>query len=199
MLENKEFYTRPNHYNKVLRQYNNKFYLIEEKDLITEESRNDILLTEEQIINYLNNQESIIIKVNNALEYHKKSLEKERIEEEKQQAIEREYNNTYGYTDNMTAMQKGKVLKILNKKENYYDNGNYIGTIARKDFIKKLLESGSNVEHKTNVSNWNKKSEVTIKGNEYRLLCVDNSFYIITKTEYDYSMYLLNNSILKAS
>ena len=33
MLENKEFYTRPNYLNKVLKQYNNTYYLIEENNL----------------------------------------------------------------------------------------------------------------------------------------------------------------------
>lgn len=195
MLENKEFYTRPNHYNKVLKQYNDKFYLIEEKNLITGEVRNDQLMTAEQIDNYLNNQSIIIEKVQKSLNYNKKVLEAERQEQEKREQAEQEYNNTYGYTDNMKPMSKGKILKVLNKKENYYDNGKYIGTIARKDFIKNILESGGNIEHKTNVRYWNKKSEVTIKENEYRLLCADNSFYEITKTEYDYAMYLINSVV----
>jgi hypothetical protein len=193
MLTNKEFYTRPNHFNKVLSQYNSKYYLIAETDLISNETRNDILLTEEQITNYLSQQDFIIEKVSKTIESHKNMLEIERQEQEKREAEKREYNNTYGYADNMKPITKGKVLKILNKKENYYDNGKYIGTIARKDFIKKLLESGGNVEHKTNVRYWNKKSEVTLKENEYRLVCTDNSFYKITKTEYDFAMYLINN------
>lgn len=70
MLENKEFYTRPNHYNKVLKQYNDKYYLIEEKNLITGEVRNDQLMTAEQIDNYLNNQSIIIEKVQKSLNYN---------------------------------------------------------------------------------------------------------------------------------
>lgn len=204
MLENKEFYTRPNYHNKVLKQYNSKFYLIEEKNLISGEVRQDGLLTEEQIINYLNEQENIIPLVQKSIESHKKMLEIERMEQEKQAEQERQYNNTYGYTDNMPVMAKGKVLKILNKKENYYDNGKYIGTIARKDFIKNILESGGNIEHKKDARYWNKKSEVTIKENEYRLYCKGDerkenseSFYTITKTEYDFAMYLINNQLKK--
>jgi hypothetical protein len=197
-LNNKEFYTRPCHYNKVLRKYNNEYYLVEEKDLISGDAREDILYTEEQINKYLSEQDFIIDKVNKAIESNKKMLEIERQEQEKREAKEREYNNTYGYADNMSPMAKGKVLKILNKTENYYDNGKYIGTIVRKDFIKNILESGGNVEHKTNISNWNKKSEVTIKANEYRLVLQDNSFYIITKTEYDYSIFLKDKLLKEA-
>lgn len=205
MLIGKEFYTRPNHFNRVLKEHNSKYYLIEEKDLNSGDTRNDILLTEEQINNYLNEQETIIPKVQKSIEYHKKALEAEKLEQEKQAEQERQYNNTYGYADNMPAMAKGKVLKILNKKENYFDNGKYIGTIARKDFIKNILESGGNIEHKKDVRYWNKKSEVIIKENEYRLYCKGDerkenseSFYTITKTEYDYAMYLINNQLKKA-
>ena len=42
---------------------------------------------------------------------------------------------------------------------------------------------------------WNKKSEVTLKENEYRLVCTDNSFYEITKTEYDFAMYICKISL----
>ena len=93
-------------------------------------------------------------------------------------------------------MQKGKILKVLNKKENYYSEGKYIGTIAKKDFIKNILDNNGTVEHKKDVRYWNKKSEVKIKANEYRLVLPDNTFYEITKTEYDFALYLINNNKL---
>jgi hypothetical protein len=52
MLTGKEFYTKPNHYNRVLKKYNSKYYLLEEKDLNYNTIRSDILMTEEQIQNY---------------------------------------------------------------------------------------------------------------------------------------------------
>ena len=196
MLTGKEFYTRPNYYNKVLQKYGTKnFYLISEKNLITNETRNDILMTNGQITEALSNQDYIIEKVNKSIASHKKYLEYERQEQEKQAEQERQYNNTYGYADNMSPMAKGRVLKILNKTENYYNNGKYIGTIARKDFIKNILESGGNIEHKTNLKYWAKNYELKTKENEYRLINSDKSFYTVTKTEYNYALYLLNNVI----
>lgn len=200
MLTGKEFYTRPNHYNKVLQLYGTgKYYLISEKDLITGNIRNDILLTPEQVKEYLNNQDYIIEKVKKSIESHKKYLEYEKQEQEQQAEKERQYNNTYGYTDNMSPMARGKILKTLNKTENYYNNGEYVGTIARKDFIKNILESGGNIEHKTNLKYYARNYELKTKENEYRLITPDGSFYTITKTEYNYALYLFNNVINKTA
>lgn len=190
MLTGKQFYTRPNYYNKILKQYNNKYYLVEEENLITGETRSDILLTEQDINNYLSEQEIIIPLVNKSLEYYKKMIEQEQKEKEKQEAIEKEYNNTFGFTDNLSAMAKGKILKILNTKENYACNGETIGLMTRKDFLKSMLDKGYALEHKKNIKYYAKNYELKTKDNEYRLNFPDNSFYVITKTEYDYGIYL---------
>ena len=141
---------------------------------------------------YLSKQEKYI-------ECHNKHIEAERIEKQQQEAKEKEYNNTYGYADNMSPMAKGKVLKILNATENYFSNGEFVGIIARKDFLKNILDAGGNIEHKTNLKYWNKpKQDYIIKANEYRLCLTDLTFYEITKTEFDYATYIINNNLQKA-
>lgn len=200
MLTGTEFYTRPNNYNKVLNLYGSgKYYLVEEKNIITGEIRSDILYTPDQITEYVNNQDSIIEKVKKAIEAHKRTIEAERIEQEKQQTIEAEHNNVYGYVDHMSPIAKGKILKILNKKEHYYNNGQSIGYLSRKNFIKNILEVGGTIEHKKNINYYTKNYELKTKENEYRLYPVnDKSFYSITKTEYNYAEYLKDNILITA-
>jgi len=124
------------------------------------------------------------------IESDKRYREIERQEQEKRDLEEFNYNNTYGYTNNLTPLQKGKILKTLNKKFNYYENGIFKTNSTRKDFIKSMLEEGYTLEHKTNLNYYTKKGELKIKANEYRLTSPDNSFFEITKTEYDYAVYL---------
>lgn len=163
------------------------------------EGRQDELIPESQIDNYINDIENIKVRREKNRIFLEKQSELERLEKEKQEAEEREYNNSYGYADKMSPMAKGKTLKILNTKENYYDKGVYIGTIARKDFIKKILESGGTIEHKTNLKYWSKqKQDYIIKANEYRLCLADNTFYEINKTEFDYATYLINKRLQEA-
>lgn len=116
----------------------------------------------------------------------------EQEEQAKKNREEFEYNNTYGYAESIkiTPMAKGKLLKILNTKENYAHDGEPIGRIARKDFIKSMLDKGYTLDHKKDLKYWAKDGELKTKANEYRLIETEGSFYVITKTEYDYGMYL---------
>lgn len=188
----KEFFTRPNNSNKILQKYNDKYYLIEEKNIITNESRSDILYTEEEITQYLNDQKSIIEKVNKAIEYHKKMLELEREEQEKQRIIKLEYNNTFGYADNFPPMKKGKILKVLNTKEKY---SNY-GILSRKDFIYKAITEGYKATEKHDVKYHSSRNEngYTIKETEYQLH-FEGYYNSITKIEYDLYLYLINKLV----
>lgn len=163
------------------------------------DNRQDELMPESRIDEYINDIENIKIRREKNRIFLEKQAELERIEKEKQEQEEREYNNTYGYADKMSPMTKGKVLKILNTHENYCHNGKSLNFTRRKYYIKEILESGGNVEHKTNLKYWDKRKEdYRIKENEYRLTTNDNSFYEITKTEYDYALYLINNNLQKA-
>ena len=143
------------------------------------------IMQDQEIEFYLEKQSKYI-------ECHKRHLEEERQEKEKQEQEEYKYNNTYGYIESikLTPMAKGKILKTLNKSFNYYENGVFKNNSTRKDFIKAMLEEGYTLEHKTDLKYYTKKGELKIKNNEYRLTSPDNSFYEITKTEYDYAIYL---------
>lgn len=146
------------------------------------------IVQEQEIEFYLSNQDKYI-------ESDKRYRVIEQEEQRKEEQIQFEYNNTYGYTDNLPAMAKGKMLKILNTKENYSHNGESLGQMKRKDFLKSMIDKGYTLEHKTNIKYYAKNGELKTKTNEYRMNLPDNSFYVITKTEYDYGMYLTQTLI----
>jgi len=160
----------------------NGYLLSENNDL---DGKHRSIWQAEQIETYLSMQDKII-------ESHRKSLEREQQEQAKKGLELFNFNNTYGYTESikLTPMAKGKLLKTLNTRFNYWESGLYKGNMTRKDFIKLSLEKGAGLEHKTDLQYYNKKSELKIKANEYRLVSPDNSFYVITKTEYDFGVYL---------
>jgi len=123
----------------------------------------------------------------NKLELHKKAL----IEEEKREAEEARYKaekeDLYGFDDGKNPMQKGKILKCLMIYNNYS-----IGFMTRKDFLMIRLKNGFKLDYKqfTNYKTDTKKW-CYVLGNE-------NCFTEITKTEYDFAQYLLNNNLIKA-
>jgi len=160
-----------------------KGYLLSENNDIAGKHR--LIMQAEEIEFYISKQDQYI-------QSHKNSLERERQEKERQEQEEQKYNNTYGYTESikLTPMEKGKLLKTLNKSFNYFENGIFKYSMARKDFIKLMLEQENRLEHKTNVRYYTKNSELKIKANEYRLTSPDNTYYEITKTEYEYGKYL---------
>lgn len=112
-----------------------------------------------------------------------------KIEKEK----EENYNNDYGFTDDKTILQKGKILKILNKRIYYHNN-----MISRKDRIYNTLENNTGAYTKeimmTNRYS-NKKVCLTYRELkdklEYRLYFQD-CYFELTKTEFDYTNYLIN-------
>jgi hypothetical protein len=182
------FYSRPTSIITVLKQYNEKFYLVEDRNIITGDTRSDILLTPEAIQNDLNNQEEIKQRINRALEYDKRQKEAEQQEKQQEEKEKQEYENVYGYCDKMTPYQKGKVLKVLNKEERYK------GKISkRKDFIKSKLAEGWNIDIENNVNYWTRNGIKQKDTCYYVKNGKENITLSITKTEYDYGMYLLEN------
>lgn len=127
------------------------------------------------------------------IEDNKRWIEQQQLEKEQEEKEKFEYENVYGYLDNKTPLQKGKILKILNTKTSYSKDGMNLGYMARKDFLYKMIREGYEVEHKKDLKYWGKDYELKVKANEYRLVAPDKSFYEITKTEYDYANYLINN------
>lgn len=95
---------------------------------------------------------------------------------------EEDYNRDWGYTEQMTGYQRGRILKTLNKVQNYKGKG----SMMRKDFLHEVLqEEGYSLE------------EGKANSKDYRLNTPDGTFYNITKTEYDFGKHLLVNEFKK--
>lgn len=178
---------------EILRFYRNNFYLLKNYT----ENREDELMTDEQINGYINRKEELQNRLNRHKQYIIESEKREEEERQKEIAKQKEYEFCYGFADNQTLLQKGRILKILNTKQNYYNSGIFIGNMTRKSFIEKVLKDGGKVEHKKDMKYYSKRVGTKIKENEYRLYLTDDknnnseSFYEITKIEYDYSNHLL--------
>lgn len=98
------------------------------------------------------------------------------------------YNNSFlGFTDNRTALQAGKIEKCLSKAFRYDGV-----VMERRDAMLQDLRSGKTPDMvEENVNGKNKKS--------YRLnFVIDGSdvYNEITKTEYDFCMYLIKNDLI---
>ena len=103
------------------------------------------------------------------------------------------YNNSFlGFTDNRTALQAGKIEKCLSK------SFRYDGVVMeRRDAMLQDLRNGGEpkIEEET-VNEKTKKSYrvySTIKDGEFAGTRV---FSEITKTEYDFCMYLIKNDLI---
>lgn len=101
---------------------------------------------------------------------------------EKEAAAEAERTRFHGFTDGMTPMQKGRIVKCLDKMFRYKADGVLTGGImSRATWIEKLQEAGctSNIE----------KDD---KGKNTYWLYLPNQkgCYDVTKIEYDYFKYL---------
>lgn len=122
----------------------------------------------------------------------------ERVKREAKEKAERE--NLYGFDAGKTPMQRGKLLVTLLKSFCYSErdeNGNTISKYStRKDFIINGLKEGRSLEHKKDVKYYKKGGGYRIVPNSYRLVNADDSFYDITKTEYDFGKYLIENGII---
>ena len=169
---------------EVMERYNEKFYLVK-SPLHNWERKCGDLMTDEDIERYLSSQEKIKAAVESNKRYQEEIDRKER--EAEQKRIEKE--DLYGYDANMTDMQRGKVLKTLMKSA--VENGMLM---TRKDFIKRHIEAGAHTKQVDGVtsfygSKWERKESKP--KTEYRLYDTDEkSFYIITKTEYDFAQYI---------
>ena len=160
----------------VVEKWEDKYnaYLVIEEDM---PEHHRLIMAKEDIERYISNQEN--------LKASKERSEQRELEEfKRQQEEDFRNNNSWGFADSLSPMQKGKILKVLNKQYNYYSDGKYIDTMTRKDFIKSMLEKGYYIEHKQDVRCWGKNGEVKITPNEYRLTEKEGGYYIITKIEY---------------
>jgi len=101
--------------------------------------------------------------------------------------------DTYlGFTDNLKPMQKVRAEKTLDNLIRC--NGN---VITNKEFILIKLQEGLIPSIEEDYSYYSSKLRCDTKPRtDYRLKDQDGSFYHITKTEYDYANYLLENNFL---
>ena len=125
-----------------------------------------------------------------ASEEEQKQAEAEKAEKERRRAEKREF--LCGFADDKTDIQMERVYNILIKEIGCTNNGN-ICYKTRRDFIIDELAKGYNPEIRENAvhyygSKWDvKKSKPKT---EYRLKNKDGKSWIITKTEYQFAVYM---------
>lgn len=96
-----------------------------------------------------------------------------------------ENNGSYlGFTDNKTALQKAKIESCLDKVFRYSN-----GIMARKDAMLYGLRNGKKPEVADEV-----RGNGTVK-KSYRMAW-DNLYNDITKTEYDFCIYLIEHDLV---
>jgi hypothetical protein len=177
----------------VISKFNNEKYLIinindiekHNQGIYTENS----LYSENEIKNFLNNQDKILKVMNDNIEFNKKQEEREEKEQIRKLEEEKIYNNVYGFCDNMKPIEKGKVLKILNKKFRYKE----FGIKTRKEFLLLALKKGYRLDKKENFYCNDKFVPI-----EYRLYdnSENNAYHQLFKTEYLYCEHLIKNKII---
>ena len=106
--------------------------------------------------------------------FYKRDQER-REREAREAATEAERIRFHGYTDGMTPMQKGRVIKCLSKRYHYDDSG----IMTRAEHVEKNVKSG-------HLSTWINPQGKT----EYRMHGSGSGFYVVTKTEYEYFKFL---------
>ena len=146
------------------------------------------LYTDTELEEILAKQDIYKAKEEKRAEEKRQQEEQERIKSEKL-AKERDL---YGFTDGKTQIQQAKILDVLMKRNDYH------GVIkTRKQFIVDEIANGAKPERKDGVisyygSKWNRKESKP--KTEYRLYTNDNSFWNITKIEFDFALFLMNKN-----
>ena len=104
-----------------------------------------------------------------------------------------------GYADEKTQIQTERIYNVLSKIQGYRNsqNGGKVEYKSRRDFIIDTLAEGGKVERKDGVisyygSKWDRKQSKS--KTEYRLYTAEGSYYIITKIEYDFAVYMMKKS-----
>jgi hypothetical protein len=143
------------------------------------------LIDEEELINLINKQDKINESINRANEIRIKQEEEKRKQEEKESIGNFLIDN---------PMQHARAKKVLNKIIKF--KGDYI---TRKEFIKKLLKEGYRpkiIDKMVTTSKKIKGERKEIVKYNVPIMDSDDTFYTVTKTEYNYALYLIENELL---
>lgn len=97
-----------------------------------------------------------------------------------------------GYTQNLSPMKKAKVEKTLLKLIRYENV-----VMNTSEFVTRKIIEGSTPAYEENYSHYSSKIDRYTKPKTlYKLVNNDNSYNEITKTEYDFSLWLIDNNIV---
>ena len=152
------------------------------------------LIDDDKLQDYISRRKELFIKLNGSKEYEKlRDISIQQRVEREQKELD-EYNNDYGFTDGKIDIQKAKILKVLNKKYCYNDK-----VMTRKDFIYQAIKN--HVVRLEEYYDTNRRSlkkinleyKKLVDKLEYRFWINEESYWTITKTQYDYASYILNN------
>lgn len=137
------------------------------------------LYSKEEIEKLLNKQDEL-----KRYEKEQEKLREKEIEENKKKEQEESIGN-FMIDDPKQHARAKKILNVVEKVDGEY--------MKRKDKIKMLLKNGYKPEIK-NIRTWG-KNKITNKHN-VPVMINDNYLYEVTKTEYNYALWLLENENL---
>ena len=98
-----------------------------------------------------------------------------------------DYNNVYGFTDNMSKLQAAKALKFLNKAK---QNGFQGKPITIKDFINTVVDNGAYINKSYDFSSQNDQKEESLYWSDGGNVYVSYT-KTIGKTGLDYAKFLI--------
>jgi hypothetical protein len=102
------------------------------------------------------------------------------------------HNTYFGFTNNKTALQAGKIEKSLDMLWNY-DGKTYL----RKVLVFELLQAGRKPELEENYSYYSAKiDDYTKPKTLYKLEDQEGTYIELNKTLYDYALYLVENDFI---
>lgn len=96
-----------------------------------------------------------------------------------------------GYTRNMKEITRGKVLKTLNKLIRYENK-----VMNRIEFIASILVKGYEPKVIKNYRTYSQKLKDYTKARTQCVMSKDSSIHEITKTEYDFAIWMIENNLV---
>lgn len=154
-------------------------------------NKDNELMKRDSIINYIDNKESILKRKEKSRKRLEEIEKLELIQKEKELKELNNYNNDYGFTKNKNDLQRGKILKILNKKV-IFDSK----VISRKDLIVKLINNRKCTLKEVLLTNRYSSKKINLEYRklkdklEFRLYFEKGKFLELTKTEYEFANYI---------